>query len=233
MFDVTTLEEVEHNQEVWPGIDKPGLYSLNCDTGSVAKIVTLDAINAFLRSQGYTPDQNDKFCHVMPNFDMTRVMTRWELKEEGVLFSCNMQGGDKVIFPSRPLHQLWFDNETYFAVNREAQSICRFKQDGTEVETLAGPGNHIDASPNRQWFVTDSIYHQTPITIRLYPRGDTEPAAELDRHNFYSAAWGPFGGHANPVFSRDGKYVYFNRASQETQVNVVRVNIEPIMSDKK
>ena len=46
-----------------------------------------------------------------------------------------------------------------------------FEQDGPKLETLGGPGNHIDASPDRQWFVKDTSYHQKPITIRLYRRG--------------------------------------------------------------
>lgn len=237
-FGVAQPSNVKANRERYPAIDEPGLYMLDVPSGEISKIVTLKKINEFFRSRGYTPKEDATFVHVIPNFEVSRVMTRWvpEGSGRGLLLSHDMNGEDMVVFNDRPLHQLWYDNDTYIAVDRRGQRvnenrIVHFKQDGTVIDVLAGPGNHYDISPDRQWLVTDSNYHQTPITIRLYQRGKLEPAAVLDRHSYGKAVWDK-GAHENPVFSRDGQHVYFTRAVSNNRVRAVRADVSSIVKDK-
>jgi hypothetical protein len=218
-------DRVDRNP-AYPAINAPGIYSLNCDTGAVSRIVATSAILDFIRASGYTPTaRTPGMFHVMPNATATRVMARWDLQACESIICTDFDGGNKVLLPQKPLHQLWYDEATYYAVDRyETGHIVRWAQDGTRLERLAGPGNHIDMSVDRRWFVTDSMYHRTPVTISLYRRGEIEPTAVLDAHDLGTPTWA-LRAHANPVFSRDGSQVYFVRPFGERQVQAVRVDI--------
>ena len=214
----------------YPAIDAAGIYGLDVDTGSVTRIVATSEILDFIEAAGYTPtERTPRMFHVMPNPTATRVMARWDLQECESIICTDIDGGNKVLFPHKPLHQLWYDEATYYAVDRhDTGHIYRWAPDGTRLERLAGSGNHIDMSADRQWFVTDSMYHRTPVTISLFRRGEIEPTVELDRHTFGTPTWG-LRAHANPVFSRDGTQVYFVRPFGERQVQAVRVDISTFM----
>ena len=233
-FGVSRVENVKLNQKRYPQIDEPALYVFDINTQKISKIVSLEQINSFFREQGYTPQENANFIHLEPNSDASRIMSRWVPEDagRGVLLSFDMDGGNMVIFPERPLHQIWFDNNTYIAVDQRGEQtepieIVQFEQDGTLIDILAGVGNHIDISPDREWIVTDN-YYGTPVFISLYRRGELEPTAEFARHSYGQAIWGK-GAHANPVFSRDGTSVYFTHAVSNSSVQAVRVHIESIL----
>jgi hypothetical protein len=225
IFFGITPDQVARNP-AYPAIDAAGIYGLNCDTGAVSRIVTTSEILDFIRAEGYTPtDRTPGMFHVMPNPTATLMMARWDLQECESLICTDTDGGRKTLFPRKPLHQLWYDEATYYAVDRhDTGHIYRWRPDGTRLERLAGPGNHIDMSPDRQWFVTDSMYHRTPITISLFRRGGVEPTSVLDAHDFGTPTWA-LRAHANPVFSRDGARVYFVRPFSARQVQAVRVDL--------
>ncbi|MFO7956501.1 MAG: hypothetical protein R6X33_05335 [Candidatus Brocadiia bacterium] len=222
-FSTTAAESTAN--AAYPAIDEAGIYALNCDTGSVEKIVATEDVLGFVRSAGYTPtEETPNISHVMLNADADRVMARWDLEECKAIISCDPGGGNWKIIPDKPLHQLWFDEETYVAVYRETGHIHRYAQDGTKLGLLAGPANHFDVSPDKQWLVTDPAYWQTPITIRLYRRGEATPAATLASHELEYPTW-ELRAHANPVFSRDGRRIYFLYPVSETRVKAVRADI--------
>ncbi len=229
IFFGITPDQVGRNP-AYPAIDEPGIYGLNCDTGAIRRIVTTAEILDFIRASGYTPTaRTPGMFHVMPNATATLLMARWDLAECESIICTDITGGHKVLFPQKPLHQLWYDEATYYAVDRYAtRHIYRWAQDGTRLDLLAGPGNHIDMSADRQWFVTDSDYHQTPVRISLFRRGEVEPAAVLDAHAFGTPTWA-MRAHANPVFSQDGTQVYFVRPFSETQVQAVRVDVSDVV----
>ena len=137
--------------------------------------------------------------------------------------------------------QLWYDDHTYVAVAGASsdphpkREIARWEQDGAKLETLVsaedgtGIGNHIDLSPDREWYVTDSIYRTTPVTVNLYRHGVGTPVTTLDRHTLTHPVW-KLRAHANPVFSRDGKRVYFVHAVGETRVQAVYADISALLT---
>jgi hypothetical protein len=113
-------------------------------------------------------------------------------------------------------------------IEMETSRIMRFSKDGEELEILGGVGNHIDGSPDRKWFVGDRAYPDCPLDIMLYRRGETEPAAILDSHNFQHITW-TLQVHPNPTFSRDGRRVYFNRPVSDSKTEAVFADISDII----
>jgi hypothetical protein len=145
----------------------------------------------------------------------------------------------------RPFHQLWFDDETYMAVNLgpDERRIRRYTQEGERLEVLAGEGNHFDCTSGGNWYVTDSRDRMIPLEIWLYRRGETEPTVVLDRYEsgFLTFPVWSLKCHANPVFARDGRSVYYTRPAEKSmdrtprdymdlfKVEAVRVSIGEII----
>lgn len=227
-----------------PAVDEGGIYALDCDSGAVRKIVATSTVKEFLLSLGYT-DPEDTLAHVNANPSGTRVMARWGMKKDGrmhrVLLSHDMDGRDMVITETeaRPFHQLWYDDETYMACSRgEGYPICRYDQRCRQLEVLGGLGNHFDGSADRRYYVSDSVYRCVPLEIWLYERGRTEPIARLARFDgavLTFPVWS-LKAHANPVFSRDGRSVYYTRPAlrslEQTPVNHADLfKIEAVKAD--
>ncbi len=203
-------------------IEKPGIYELKLATGAIRSVISTDDIVTFIAAQGFTPtDRSRRIMHVMYNPSATRVMVRIDVEECETLVSTDAQGGDPVLTPNKPLHQLWYDDETYVAVDRhDTGNIFRYARDGEKLELLAGRGNHIAASPDRLWYVTDNFYRQSPVVVQVFEKGTLDPAHVLDENPNDYPIWKLLA-HANPVFSRDGRGVYFVRASQDSRVEAV------------
>ena len=96
----------------------------------------------------------------------------------------DLETGKTHVIPDKPVHQLWFDDDTYMAtrqyydgskIEMETSRIQRFTPNGECIETLGGIGNHIDGSPDRSYFVGDRAYPGYPADIFLYRRGETTP----------------------------------------------------------
>jgi hypothetical protein len=200
-------------------IDETGLYELDCDRGRIRKIVPFEDLRRYLLDRGYT-EPISGMSHVMPNPSATRLMTRWDMVRDGrkhqALISHDMNGEERIMTESaiRPFHQLWFDDETYFAVSRGAERrIRRYAQDGSELELLGGVANHPHANGDRSWYVTDSSDRLIPLEIWLYARGQFEPAAVVDRYASPTLTYPVWSikCHANPAFSRDGRSIYYIR----------------------
>lgn len=223
-----------------PEIDSCGIYLLDIITGKVEKAVGTEQILDLVRKNGYTPNQNTaSMSHVQLNPSAQSVMMRLSVEEcpkFGALGAIDLLSGEGHFIPDKPVHQLWFDDETYMAtrqyfsdhIEMESSWIGRFSKDGEELETLGGVGNHIDGSPDRQWFVGDRAYPGHPLDILLYRRGSKEPAAVLDSQNFQHIVW-DLQVHPNPTFSRDGKRVYFNRPISNSRTEAVFVDISDII----
>ncbi len=103
-----------------------------------------------------------------------------------------------MVIPDKPVHQLWFDDDTYMAtrqyydgskIEMETSRIQRFTPNGECIETLGGIGNHIDGSPDRSYFVGDRAYPGYPADIFLYRRGETTPIATFGGQNFQNCTW--------------------------------------------
>jgi hypothetical protein len=234
----------------YPAIDEPGVYELDCDSGAVRKVVAATALHSFLESRGYT-DVSEGIAHVCPNPSRTRVMCRLNMKkgaeDRTTIVSTDPEGRDMVMTENhpRPFHQLWFDDETYMAVNLgpDERRIRRYTQEGERLEVLAGEGNHFDCTSDGNWYVTDSRDRMIPLEIWLYRRGETEPTVVLDRYEsgFLTFPVWSLKCHANPVFARDGRSVYYTRPAEKSmdrtprdymdlfKVEAVRVSIGEII----
>ena len=101
----------------------------------------------------------------------------------GALGCIDLETGKTHVIPDKPVHQLWFDDDTYMAtrqyydgskIEMETSRIQRFTPNGECIETLGGIGNHIDGSPDRSYFVGDRAYPGYPTDIFLYRRGETD-----------------------------------------------------------
>lgn len=233
-FSVT--EEMLDKNPSYPQINSCGIYLLNVATGEIKKAVDTEDILNMVKKAGLTPNKyTASMSHVQLNPSATSVMMRLSVEEckiFGALGAVDILTGDTHVIPDKPVHQLWFDDDTYMAtrqyysdhIEMETSRIMRFSKDGEEMEILGGVGNHIDGSPDRTMFVGDRAYPDCPLDIMLYKRGDINPVAILDSHNFQHITW-KLQVHPNPTFSRDGKRVYFNRPVSDSKTEAVFVDI--------
>ncbi len=239
-FSITPRQLGKNPQ--YPQIDEVAVYELDCDTGEVKKIMSLEKMKEYLESLGYkTTEMTTSVSHVQYNPDVTSVMMRVGLADkDAVLVGYDIADGTYHLIPNKPVHQLWFDNDTYMAVyqyhdgtrwHMDKSRINRYSKDGEIIEVLGGIGNHVDGSPDRQYFTGDSMYPDEVIKVFLYKRGQVEPIAELDAHTFYKCAW-ELQIHSNPSFSRDGKRIYFNRPVSEEKTQAVYVDISEFVEEK-
>lgn len=239
-YPFSVSKEFLGKNPAYPQINSCGIYTLEIKTGAVKKIVDTEQILDMVRAAGLTPNEHTaSMSHVQLNPSATSVMMRLSVNEckiFGALGAVDIESGKTHVIPDKPVHQLWYDDETYMAtrqyysdhIEMETSRIMRFSKDGVEMEILGGVGNHIDGSPDRKWFAGDRAYPGCPLDIMLYRRGETEPTAILDSHNFQHITW-KLQVHPNPTFSRDGKRVYFNRPVSDSKTEAVFADISDII----
>lgn len=213
-------------------IDEEGIYWLDISTGTIEKLASMKEIYNYVEQEGYTPADGKAVYHVQLNPLAEKVMIRLDLKESKTILTKDLLRNQYFIMPNKPLHQLWFDNETLIAVNARGKlghdmNMYQYDLAGNRLELLAGKGNHIDFSPDGNWYVSDTGYTKVPVDINLYRRSETDPAAVLDSDGYGALTWeGQV--HANPVFSRDGRRVYFVHAVSEEKVQAVYADISQL-----
>lgn len=223
LYPFSISDEYVGRNPSYPQIGGPGIYTLHLGTGEIRQIVDSHELLAFIRSRGLTPNEHTaRMSHVQLNPSATKVMMRLsveECKALGALGCYDMLTREWHLIPDKPIHQLWYDDESYMAmyhhhdgtrIVKETSRMNRYSLDGEILEPLGGIGNHIDGSPDRKWFVSDTAFPGSSIDILLYRKGELTPAARLDTHSFDDAVFG-LQVHPNPTFSRDGARVYFNR----------------------
>jgi hypothetical protein len=212
------------------------VFWLDCGTGEIKELFKAEQMVKAISDQGYEPhEKSGQLSHVQLNPSCTRVMMRIGVNGSGgALLGCYDMADDKFYFiPNKPVHQLWYDDDSYMAVYQlqedgkwisAASRINRYSLTGEVLENLGGVGNHVDGTPDRRYFAGDSMYPGEDIHIYLYKKGVVEPIAVLDTQNFQKIAWGDKV-HSNPSFSADGKRVYFNRPVSEEKSVAVFVDV--------
>lgn len=240
LYPFSISEEFLGKNPSYPQINSCGIYTLNVQSGEIRKIVDTEQIIDMVRAAGLTPNEHTaSMSHVQLNPSATSVMMRLSVNEckiFGALGAVDIDTGKTHVIPDKPVHQLWYDDDTYMAtrqyysdhIEMETSRIMRFSKDGEELEILGGVGNHIDGSPDRKWFVGDRAYPDCPLDIMLYKRGEIEPTAILASQNFQHITW-KLQVHPNPTFSRDGKRVYFNYPVSEEKTEAVFADISEII----
>lgn len=221
----------------YPEIDKCGIYVLNIKTGKIDFVASEEKLTELVKSHGlHTDEWTGQVSHVQLNPKGDAVMMRVSVEDcpvFGALACFDINTGKSHIIPDKPVHQLWFDNDSYMAtrqfnqgrhIEMETSYIARFSKDGEELEVLGGIGNHIDGSPNRQFFAGDRCYPGFSPDVYLYKRGCKTPIATFPIPDEENVIWNKKV-HPNPSFSRDGKRLYFNCIRMDGESDAVCVDI--------
>lgn len=234
-----TPELIRENKN-YPQINTAGIYTLDCDTGEIRLVIRTEKLLDFFKKNGLSLTEKPYgTSHIQLNPSATRIMSMWSSQEYRVIASWDMNGEDIRIVHKKPVHQIWYDDASYIATYDDKtdperrlgkQQMYRYSLDGERLEYLAGLGNHVDGSPDREWYVTDSLNFHDPISIHLYKKGNHEPFALLDSHRYTELVWNTKV-HSNPAFSRDGSRVYYTRPVNHTMVKACYIDISEIISD--
>lgn len=207
----------------YPEISECGIYILDIASGKITLAATEADILNMVKAHGLTPNEHTaSVSHVQLNPSAGSVMMRLGVADcpvFGALGCIDLKTRKTHIIPDKPVHQLWFDNDTYMAtrqfnqgrhIEMETSYIARFSKDGEEIEVLGGISNHMDGSPDRRFFAGDRCYPDFAPHVYLYRRGEKTPLAEFEIPDEQETVWKKQV-HPNPSFSRDGKRLYFNR----------------------
>lgn len=222
IYPFSISEEFIGKNPQYPQIDQCGIYLLNTITNDINLAVSSDELIELVTSHGYTPTQfTSSVSHVQLNPHADSVMARISVKEcpvFGALGCIDIKSHKTYLIPDKPVHQLWYDNETFMAtrqfennghIEMESSYIARFSKSGDELEVLGGIGNHIDANPSRTLFAGDRCYPGYSPNIYIYEKGSKKPILEIEMHDLQDIIWKKQV-HPNPSFSHDGKRLYFN-----------------------
>lgn len=208
---------------LYPTLNRCGIYTLNVQSGEITLAASEEDILQMVRSHSLTPNKyTASVSHVQLNPSATSVMMRLGVEEcpvFGALGCIDLDTRETHVIPDKPVHQLWYDDDTYMAtrqfnrgrhIEMETSYIARFTKDGEEVAVLGGISNHMDASPDRTLFAGDRCYPSFAPNVYLYRKGEKTPAAVFEIPQEEHTTW-KLQVHPNPSFSRDGKRLYFNR----------------------
>lgn len=225
----------------YPEINQCGIYILDVSSGKITLAASEEDILNMVREHGLTPNEHTaSVSHVQLNPSATSVMMRLGVKDcpvFGALGCIDLDTKKTHIIPDKPVHQLWFDDDTYMAtrqfadgrrIEMESSYIARFSKDGEEKEILGGISNHMDGSADRRFFAGDRCYPGFAPNVYLYERGNKEPAAVFEIPQNEHTTW-KLQVHPNPSFSRDGKRLYFNCQRQDGGTDAVFADISEIM----
>lgn len=221
----------------YPEISECGIYILDLASDKITLVVKESEICDMVRNAGFTAnDRTGAVSHVQLNPSATAVMMRIGVPEcpvFGALGCIDLDTHKMHIIPDKPVHQLWYDDDTYMAtrqfyrngiIEMESSYIARFSKDGEELEVLGGISNHMDGNKERTLFAGDHCYPGYPVDIGLYKKGIKEPLAVFEIPHFEEIVWDKKL-HPNPSFSHDGKRLYFNRPCSNDKTEAVFADI--------
>lgn len=209
------------------------IYILDLNTKTTQSFINIDDVLPFKDEIGTSiPLEGWNFDHPLWSPDATKLMFTIKAKEktksgekkktEEYLFFADADGSNISFFGARPMHEQWWDNETFYGYRpgsgKVDRHMDRYDLVGNRIEKdVTGHGNHGSVSPNREWIVTDTWYKIDPISVYLYKKGDINPTKVLFQQprmvkgkDFWEVR-----SHIHPAFSRDGKKVYFNGMAKD------------------
>jgi hypothetical protein len=227
-------------------LGRAGIHLVDPFTGKAMLILNRDELNAAVAPL-LGEDVNSHVRHLQFNPSGTRIAFRVnhrprpgeprpERADETrrLLLTADADGGNLVVFGPKPMHFVWYDDDTLAGQDnqiddglRNNKVTRRWDRHANVVETLAGFGCHMGFSPDRQWFASESWYRQDPVVLRLYRKGETAPADSVVVTDEHAETVWTHGVHVNPSFSRDGRRLYFNQAIGEGDFRAVFVEIRP------
>ena len=194
------------------------------ETGICRTLVTATQIRACVES--FTRESIPPFSvkHLQYNLDGSRIGFRLHGPRTDML-TMNGAGDDLQVYPAqKPVHQLWYDNDTVMGVWKRTESegqdshYFRWNFEGEVLESLAGRISHGAASADRAWYAGESCeYFSSPIRMSLYSHGETSPTGVCFDHS-HEHITSNLRYHVNPAFSRDGRRLYFSQAVSNQKV---------------
>lgn len=226
------------------------IFILNLSSKIIEPFFNIDDVLPFKDKMGTTiPLEGWNFDHPLWSPDGKKLMFTIKAKEktksgekkktEEYLFFADADGSNISFFGARPMHEQWWDNETFYGYRPGRGKVDRhmdmYDLKGNMIKKdITGHGNHGTVSPNREWIVTDTWYKTDPIKVLLYQKGNTNPTKVLFQQpkvvkgkDFWEVH-----SHIHPTFSRDGKKVYFNGMAKDGLSKVWSYDLTDIV-DKK
>lgn len=219
-----------------------GIYSFNILTGEKKQIITKESIiQSFISQNKSITDKEVTILHVEPNPEGTKIMFDYrhlkfpDKRKEELHGIVNADGTDARWIPVRPMHVVWFDNNTMFGIDTgdPEKKIFRYDLYGNKIELLGGTTTHAGTSPDRLWYAGESGYYGPEedgfTRVYLYRKGIKDPVALLSEWTNNQMTWQPARAHVNPSFSADGKRVYFIRAvDNEVKFEAVFIDLSEV-----
>lgn len=214
----------DKSRELFPS-NNEGIWWINCLSGEKKQVVKKSEIVQTFREQNTNATKNEAaILHVEPNPLNTKIMfdyrhprypnKNWEQLHGYV----NADGTGIRWVTNRPMHVVWFDNNSMFGVDTKdlEKKIYRYDLYGKELEMLGGTSTHVSATPDRKWYLGESAYYKPEedgfTRVYLYKRGIKEPYALIAEWKNTKITW-EWVAHVDPSLSADGKRGYFIRAA--------------------
>lgn len=225
--------------------ENEGINCLNCITGEIKQVATKEQIiSAFISQNSEITGNQVSILHVEPNpkgdkilFDYRHVLS--SEKKPQLQGFMNADGTGIRWIPTRPMHVVWYDNNSMLGVDTKdpEKKIYRFDLYGKKLELLGGRATHVGTTPNREWYVGESAYYKPEkdgyIRVYLYKKGNPEPVALISEWKNNKITWS-WVAHVDPSFSADGKRAYFIRAvNKEDKFEAVCIDLSDIILSKK
>lgn len=197
----------------------PGIYVLDPKRGTPTRLIGPADVKELAAAMKVTRAvELWRFDHPLWSPNGKRMI--FELKTgptsrsmDDFLLVADADGSGRRLFGPKPMHPGWWDDDLIFGhdwAHRNDKNFKLWTADGKIAATVAGEGCHGAVSPDREWIATESWYGSDPIVLRLFRRGQVQPAAILYVQQERSRELWKLRTHVHPAFSRDGRRVYFN-----------------------
>lgn len=221
--------------------DCEGIYALDVINGKINLVAKLEDITSEFMAQNPKVNSNEiKILHLEPNPSNDKLMFDFRYRNKTDQSWVSLHGfmytdgtGTREV-KERPMHVVWFDNNSMFGVDTKdiGFNIVRYDLYGKKIEVLGGTSTHVGVSPNRKWYVGEGGFYKPEkdgfTRVYLYKKGIKKPYALLAEWKNKKITW-DWVAHVNPSFSSDGKRVYFIRASNtEDRFEAVYVDLSVI-----
>ena len=145
----------------------------------------------------------------------------------------------------KPMHDGWYDDHSIFGhddrhfndVLRQRRPLSELTPDDftlrvwdldgrVTIPHLAPPGCHVSLSPDRQWAANESWYTTNPIDLNLW-HTHSRRGCRILRTDLVPIVWN-LRAHLNPVFSRNGQRLYFNKPVSDQVSEVWCADLEDL-----
>jgi len=228
-----------------------GVWVLDTKTGKQRKVISQDDLYQALHAlNSDITDQNVILLHTDPSPTNDRVAIGYRYggggdeKRTPVLayFNSDRSGitdfSDVGMLKNRPMHPLWYDNDTFMGVftGEPEKRISRYNLAGDRIEILSGTSTHEGVSPDRQWYVGEGSYYKPDSDgynrVWLRVKDNEQPVALLAQWKENEVTW-KLRAHVSASFSNDGKRIYFNRGTDDDRSEAVVFELQDYLDKVK